>query len=385
MAILLLILIYVAFISLGLPDTLVGAIWPLMQSDFNVPLWAAGLLSMITAIGTIVSSLLSSRFLFYLGTGKTILFSVLMTAIALYGFSITENFLQLCLWAFPLGVGAGAIDVALNNFVALYYKAKHMNWLHSFWGIGATTGPFIMALVIGTEGHWQSGYQIISFLQLGLTLLLLLSLPLWKTMELAPSKREPLQKKLLSNRETLRLNGAFLSLLFFVGYAALEITTGLWSGTYLVRKSGFSSEEAAFGVSLMFAFITFGRFLSGFLTAFYSNRQMIRFGLAVSVIGVFVLLVPLPSFFDFIGIILIGFGCAPIYPAMLHETPKRFGVEHSQSVIALGMAGFYVGALCMPPAFGVIADLTAISYLPVFLIFFIIFLFVVSEKLNRLT
>lgn len=385
MAILLLILIYVAFISLGLPDTLVGAVWPLMQSDFSVPLWAAGLLSMITALGTIASSLLSSRFLFHLGTGKTILFSVLMTAIALFGFSIAQDFFQLCLWAFPLGVGAGAIDVALNNFVALHYKAKHMNWLHSFWGIGATSGPFIMALIIGSEGHWQSGYQIISFLQLGLTLLLLLSLPLWKTMELVPSKKDPIEKKLLSNREALRLNGALLSLAFFVGYAALEITTGLWSGTYLVKKSGFSPEEAAFGVSLMFAFITLGRFLSGFLTALFSNRQMIRLGLSITVVGVSVLMLPLPAFFDFVGIILIGLGCAPIYPAMLHETPKRFGEKKSQNVIGLQMAGFYIGALCLPPAFGVIADLTAIAYLPVFLIFFIVFLFFISEKLNRVT
>lgn len=385
MTILLLILIYVAFISLGLPDTLIGAIWPAMQTDLNVPLMAAGGLSVITSLGTIFSSLFSGRLIHSFRTGKVLVFSVFLTAFALFGFSRTDSFEMLCFFAIPLGVGAGAVDVALNNFVAIHYKAKHMNWLHSFWGIGATLGPMIMALIMGQNGSWQKGYFIIATFQFVLAFILIFSLPLWKKLEPVAEKNEVDPKTKMSLKRLFQVRGVSLSILLFVGYATLEVTTGLWSGTYLVKKTGFTPEDAAWGVSLMFAFMTFGRFFSGFLTAKFSNRQMIRLGLSIVCLGAFLLILPLPSTFDLIGVICIGLGCAPVYPAMLHETPKRFGIDLSKHVFGVQMAGFYIGALCLPPAFGIIADVLSIAYFPYFLMLFWVIIIYGFIRLDKVT
>lgn len=385
MTILLLILIYVAFISLGLPDTLIGAIWPLMQVDLNVPIMAAGGLSIVTSLGTIFSSLFSARLIHSLGTGKVLVISVFLTAFALFGFSRADSFGFLCLCAIPLGIGAGAVDVALNNFVAIYYKAKHMNWLHCFWGIGATAGPMIMALIVGQNGSWQKGYFFISAFQLVLASVLILSLPLWKKLEPLPEKRDKEKRTSFSLKQLFQTRGVFLSVFLFVGYSTLEMTTGLWSGSYLVKNSGFLPEEAAWGVSLMFAFMTLGRFLSGFLTSIFSNRQMIRLGLLIVFLGVLELIIPFNDDFDYVGLILIGLGCAPVYPSMLHETPRRFGIDLSKHVFGVQMAGSYIGGLCLPPAFGVIADNLSIGYLPFFLLFFWGLIFLGFIRLDKTT
>lgn len=384
MTLFLLILIYVAFISLGLPDTLIGAIWPVMHVDLGAPLRAAGILSVIGSIGTIISSLFSGRLIHFLGTGKLLIFSVALTALALFGFSRADSIDYIYILALPLGFGAGAIDVALNNFVALHYKAKHMNWLHCFWGIGATFGPMIMALIIGQNGSWHKGYLVIAIFQFFLAFILLFSLPIWKKMESLSEKEKSVSSR-YSIKQLLKVNGVFLSILLFMGYSALEITIGLWSGSYLVKKTGVSTEMASWGVAMMYAFMTLGRFLSGFLTSIFSNRQMIRLGLWIVCLGIIILILPLPTSFDFIGIILVSLGCSPVYPAMLHETPRRFGVGISKHVFGIQMAGFYIGSLCFPPVFGVIAESYSISLFPFFLMAFWLIISLGLKRLNQIT
>ena len=379
---LLLAIIYLSFISLGLPDGLLGAAWPTMYPEFGVPVSYAGVLSMIISVGTIVSSLMSDRLTYKLGTGKVTALSVAMTAAALIGFSCTDSFPLLCLWAIPYGLGAGSVDASLNNYVALHYTSRHMSWLHCMWGIGATVGPFIMGLVLSGGSHWSMGYRYVGLLQVILTAILLLSLPLWKkrhgkTVDAADDAK-PLPLK-----QVVAIPGAREIMVTFFCYCALEGTSGLWASSYLTIYKGIPAETAATFASLFYIGITLGRGLNGFLTMKFSDTQLIRMGQGIILVGAAALLLPMGQTLSLAGLILIGLGCAPVYPCIIHSTPEHFGPENSQAMIGIQMASAYVGSCLMPPIFGLIANHISVALLPVFLLLILGLMIVMHERMLK--
>ena len=385
--VLLLIIIYLAFISLGLPDSLLGSAWPSMYSGLGVSIDSAGIISMIISGGTILSSLMSDRVIRRFGSGAVTLVSVAMTAIALMGLSLSNSFVMLCLCAVPLGLGAGSVDAALNNFVALHYKAQHMSWLHCFWGIGASMGPIIMSYSLVQLQSWNAGYKAISIIQFALVAVLLFSLPLWKKAQSPAGNSEQTHQQILSVRQLIGLPGAKQVLLAFFCYCAIEHTVGLWGSSYLVTIHGIPAETAASWISLYYIGITFGRFLSGFLAIKLRHKQMVQLGQLLIGTGVVVLLLPIQDNFLLTGLFLIGIGCAPIYPSLLHETPNNFGSQYSQSVMGVQMACAYVGTTFMPPLFGVLGAKMSYELFPLFIglllvimIFMVIFLYKKTGK-----
>lgn len=388
---LLLSVIYLAFISLGLPDSLLGSAWPSMYPEFSVPVSYAGIVSMIIAAGTIISSLQSDRLTRLLGAGRVTAISVAMTAAALFGFSISNSFWMLCLWAIPYGLGAGSVDAALNNYVALHYASRHMSWLHCMWGVGATLGPYIMGAALTNGSGWNMGYRYISLLQIVLTVILIFSLPLWKqhtdTTEAASGKTDVTQEssKPLSLQKILRIPGAKAVMITFFCYSSLEATAGLWAGSYLVLHHQFSAETAARWSSLFYLGITVGRALSGFLTFKLNDMQMIRLGQALIACGIFSILLPFGNAALLSGLILIGLGCAPIYPCIIHSTPAHFGADKSQAIIGVQMASAYTGTCLMPPLFGLLANNISIILFPVFLSVILLLMILMHEKLAHST
>lgn len=379
---LLLIIIYLAFISLGLPDALLGSAWPTMYPEFGVPVSYAGILSMIIAAGTVISSLMSDRLTRKFGTGKVTAFSVLMTAAALLGFSFSHSFCLLCLWAIPYGLGAGSVDASLNNYVALHYASRHMSWLHCMWGVGASAGPYIMGFILARGQEWNLGYRCIGLLQVGLTAILLLSLPLWSGRAAGkPTEGGEESGAPLTLLQIVRIPGALQIMTAFFGYCALEQTAGLWASSYLVLERGIAAETAAGYASLFFIGITAGRAVSGFLTMKWDDSQMIRLGEGLILAGV--LLVALPFDTALAGLILIGLGCAPVYPCIIHSTPGHFGADRSQAMIGVQMASAYVGTCLMPPLFGLIANHISISLFPIFLAAILILMAGMYEKMLR--
>ncbi len=383
---LLLAIIYLAFISLGLPDALLGAAWPSMYPQFDVPVSYAGIISMIIALGTVVSSLQSDRLTKKLGTGKVTALSVLMTAMALFGFATSHSFGMLCLWAIPYGLGAGSVDASLNNYVALHYESRHMSWLHCMWGVGASAGPYIMGYALTAGWGWNSGYHIIAVLQIVLTAILLCSLPLWKQRPAEVLQDGKVQNvKALSIREVLQLAGAREILVCFFCYCALEQTTGLWASSYLTLHKGVSADTAASFASMFYLGITVGRALSGFLTMKLNDVQMIRLGEVIIGIGVLVMLLPFGQSLSLTGLILIGLGCAPVYPCVIHSTPAHFGADKSQAIIGIQMACAYVGTCLMPPVFGLIANHITVALLPVYLLIILVLMVIMHELLCKKT
>ncbi len=386
---LLLAIIYLAFISLGLPDSLLGSAWPIMYQEFSVPVSYAGGISMIIAAGTIVSSLQCDRLTRKLGTGKVTAISVLTTAAALFGFSISHSYLALCIWAVPYGLGAGCVDASLNNYVALHYASRHMSWLHCMWGVGASLGPYIMGYALTGGKGWNMGYRYIAALQILLTVVLLISLPLWKKQRTAADVQDSdtaqEQNKALSLAQISRIPGAKEVMITFFCYCAVEQTAGLWASSYLVLHSGVTSEAAAGFASLFYIGITVGRALSGFLTIKLNDTQMIRLGQVLILSGILLLLLPLGGTAGLAGLIIIGLGCAPIYPSIIHSTPDHFGAENSQAVIGVQMAAAYVGILVMPPVFGLIATHISASLLPLYLLAILLLMAVMHEKLLKQT
>ena len=377
---LLLALIYVSFISLGLPDSLLGSAWPQMQESLGVSLSLGGVISFLITASTILSSLMSHQVIQRFGTGAVTMCSVALTALALFGFSLSNSFFALCLWAIPYGLGAGSVDAALNNFVALHCKAKHMSWLHCFWGIGATGGPYIMGLCLSRGMGWQAGYRTISFLQMALTLILLLSLPLWKKQELPLSGGETVRPQTPQWGKLLKRTGVKAALTAFFFYSALELTTGLWGSSYMVAVRGISAETAAKWISLFYLGITAGRFFSGFLTLRFSDDAMVRLGEGTAIVGILLMLLPLHNLFLCLGLILTGLGCAPIYPSLLHATPQRFGKSLSQSLMGTQMAISYLGSTTMPPVSGFLSEKISMGLYPVLLLVFALMLTILTEK-----
>lgn len=376
---LLLALIYVSFISLGLPDSLLGSAWPQMQESLGVSLSLGGVISFLITASTILSSLVSHQVIQRFGTGAVTMCSVAMTALALFGFSLSNSFFALCLWAIPYGLGAGSVDAALNNFVALHCKAKHMSWLHCFWGIGATGGPYIMGLCLSRGMGWQAGYRTISFLQMALTLILLLSLPLWKKQELPLSGGETVRPQTPQWGKLLKRPGVKAALTAFFFYSALELTTGLWGSSYMVAVRGISPETAAKWISLFYLGITAGRFFSGFLTLRFSDDAMVRLGEGTAIVGILLMLLPLHNLFLCLGLILTGLGCAPIYPSLLHATPQRFGKSLSQSLMGTQMAISYLGSTTMPPVSGFLSEKISMGLYPVLLLVFALCMTILTE------
>lgn len=377
--VLLLIIIYLAFISLGLPDTIIGVTIPALQDEFGISLAFGGLLSMIVIGGTVTSSFLSDKIIKRFGTGKVVLISCLMTGTTLLGFSQSPSFYWLLLLAFPLGFGGGSVDVALNNYVATHFKAHHMNWLHSFWGVGATVGPVIMSWNLKSS-TWRAGFTSIATLQLSLALLLLLSLSLWKKQKAV--KQDESENS--TEKNIFKIKGIPFALTTMLFYCAVEIGTGLWSSSYLISQKGLSADISARFVALYYTGITIGRFLSGFLSFKLNNIQMIRLGILVALSGICLLLLPLPSIALGGGIIVIGLGLAPIFPAMIHETPNRFGASVSQKVIGYQMGFAYIGSAIVPPILGVLYQEVSLSVFPITLLLLGLFLLVSTEKLNSI-
>ena len=380
---LLLAIIYLSFISLGLPDSLLGSAWPVMRAELAAPLSFAGVISMIIASGTIVSSLLSERLTRRLGTGLVTAGSVALTAAALFGFSVSPSLAALCLWAVPYGLGAGAIDAALNNYVALHYSSRHMSWLHCFWGVGASISPYIMAAALSRTGQWQLGYRTVSLIQIVLTVLLFLSLPLWR--KTAAGEPAGDNAPLLGLRGAVRIPGVPNILLAFFAYCGAETTAGLWASSYLAGVRGVAPETAAGFASLFYLGITFGRFLNGFVADRLGDRRMIRIGALVMGAGTLLILLPLPSPLPALaGLLIFGLGCAPVYPSIIHATPLNFGAENSQAIIGVQMASAYVGTTFMPPLFGLLANAISLRLFPLFLAALLLLLAGMTEKLNRL-
>lgn len=379
----LLAIIYIAFISLGLPDSLLGAAWPVMYGELGVPISYAGIVTMIIAAGTIVSSLLSDWLMRKVGAGVITAVSVFMTAAALFGFSASHSFLLLCLWAVPYGLGAGAVDAALNNYVALHFSSRHMNWLHCFWSVGAAASPYIMSYCLTGGFGWNNGYSSVAVVQTILTAALFLSLPLWKRRRLEGAEGESAAKA-LSLPRAVKIKGVPFVLIMFFGYCALEQAAGLWASSYLVQFRGVDTDTAAWSASLFYLGIAAGRFLCGFVAERLGDRRLIRIGILTMIGGVLLIALPVPyDAFTLAGLLIVGLGCAPVYPSVIHSTPANFGKENSQAIIGIQMASAYVGTTFMPPLFGLIAAHIHIGLYPAFLLALALLMLCMSEKLNR--
>ena len=373
---LLLVLIYIAFISLGLPDSLLGSGWPVMHAAFGAPVSSMGAVTMIISGATIVSSLLSDRLTHRFGTCGVTVASVFLTVLGLFGFSVSSRFWMLLVFAVPYGLGAGAIDAALNNYVALHYKARHMSWLHCFWGVGTIVSPFVMSYAL-THLTWQSGYRIVAVLQLGIAVLLILTLPVWKKQPHAAEETEPQR---VGVRGALKIPGVPYLLLGFLAYCAAESTAMQWASTYFAAVRGLSAERSAGLAALFYIGITAGRFLSGFVTDRLGDRNMIRLGAGILLCGAAVLAVPGTSPNAAVAAFLvIGFGCAPVYPCIIHSTPGNFGAENSGAIIGIQMAGAYVGSTFAPPLFGLLGNAVGFSILPVYLLGFAVLMISMTE------
>lgn len=379
---LLLAIIYLSFVSLGLPDALLGSAWPVIYPEINVPVSWSGVIFMIVSLGTVVSSLQSDRLTKLLGAGKITAISVGLTALALLGFSCSHSFWMLCLFAVPYGLGAGSVDAALNNYVALHFESRHMSWLHCMWGVGASIGPYVMSHAILRTGSWNNGYRIIGILQVALCAAIFLSLPLWKkstSKDGSPETTEPIPLK-----QVIRFPGAWEIMLAFFCYCALEQTVGLWASSYLVLHRGVPEVTATAFASLFYIGITVGRAINGFLTFKLSDTRLIHLGQALIAVGIALLILPLSQTLALAGFVIIGLGCAPIYPCIIHSTPVHFGPERSQAMVGVQMASAYVGTSVMPPLFGLLVSWIGIEVLPVFLLVILATQYLMYNRVTRI-
>ena len=381
MTILLLIIIYLSFISLGLPDSLFGSSWPLLHELFNVPISYAGFVTITISLGTIISSIFSDKLTSRFGAGKVTAISVLMTSIALIGFSLSNSLIMMILFAIPLGLGAGAVDAALNNYVALHFASKHMNWLHCFWGVGASISPYIMSFWISQDNKWENGYLTVGIIQLIITIFLFISLPLWKKNKIkenVTNDDEIIKAKPL--KQVFRLPGVFYVLFAFLAYCAIETCVFAWTSSYLVLGKDFTIEIAAKYSSLFYLGMTISRFLSGFISDKLKDKNMIRLGYIIIFLGILLILIPFSNrYCCLLGLFLLGIGCGPIYPSIIHSTPNTFGKENSQAVIGIQMAFAYFGSTFSAPLFGIIANHISIKLFPLFLIMFALIGFILIE------
>lgn len=380
MAGLLLVVIYIAFIGLGLPDSLLGAAWPVAHVDLNVPIAVAGLVSIVTTAGTVLSSLLSERMIKRFGVGVVTAVSVFMTAAALMGIGFAKSFWVIAALAVPLGLGAGTVDSGLNNYVALHYKSTHMNWLHCFWGVGATAGPMIMSLYLA-RNFWHGAYRTVSLTLLFIACCLAASLPIWKRMGGGAAQAE--HRAPVPRRVLLKRPGAVFACLAFLIYCGVEYGTGLWASSYFVNIKRVAPDVAASWASMFYLGITAGRLISGFAAMKLSDRTLVRIGEGLMLLGVIILLLPVPNTLLIVGLLLIGLGCAPIFPSLLDQTPQLFGADLSQGMMGLQLASAYIGGTILAPLFGWISPLTGLGAWPVYLLILFALLLFTTERTQR--
>lgn len=380
---LLLAIIYMAFVSLGLPDSLLGSAWPVMQGELSVPLSSVGLLTMLISACTIVTSLFADRVINRFGTGVVTAVSVAISAVALFGFSVSTSFAMLFIWAIPYGICGGAVDAALNNYVAVHYSSRQMSWLHACWGVGVTISPNIMGFCLSKQLGWEMGYRAVGVLQLSLAILMFSTLSIWK--KKTEEKEEEVQTKIVSVPQALKIKGVPMVLIAFFCFCAIETTAGLWASSYMVGYRGVAAETAASFTALFYLGETAGRFLNGVVADKFGDKIMIRVGAIGMIFGIGMILLPFTT--DAValcGLVILGLGAAPIYPCIIHATPVNFGKENSQSLVGIQMASAYCGSTFMPPLFGLIAQFADVSLYPVFLGLFAVALLVLTESVNKI-
>lgn len=381
---LLIVIIYLIFVSLGLPDALLGSAWPVMKTEFNMPISAVGIISMLISIGTIFSSLFSERLIKKFKTEYVTLISVILTAVALLGFSFSKYFYILCIWAVPYGLGAGAIDSAINNYVATNYNSRHMSWLHCFWGIGTILSPYIMSISL-IYSTWQTGYRVVSIIQILIALFLFLTLPVWKKVSFNDNKTSDNNNEILGVRNVIKIKGVIYIFIGFFAYCAAESTAMLWSSTYLYSVKNFDEKSAAAAGALFFIGITVGRFISGIISDRIGDYNMIRIGTFISVIGIIFMILPFSNnIYTLFGLMMFGLGCAPIYPSVIHLTPYNFGPKNSQAIIGLQMSSAYIGSTFIPPFFGIISNKIGLWFMPFFLLVFIFIMIIMIEVTRKI-
>ncbi|HIZ16294.1 MAG TPA: MFS transporter [Firmicutes bacterium] len=369
MATILLIVIYIDFIGLGIPDSLFGAAWPAIYSEFGLPISYASFVTIIIYGGTVVSSLLSARVINRFGTAKVTAVSTALTAAGLLGFSFSGGLIWLCLFAVPLGLGAGAIDSGLNNYIALHYKATHMSFLHCAYGVGVTLSPYLMALALSDNNNWRGGYRIAFFIQIGITAVTILSIPLWgRIRHINTHEEESVKPRTLKLTELIKQPPVRAVCLIFFASCAIEFICGSWGSTFLVQSKGMSAESAAKIITFYYAGIALGRFLSGILAAKLPSWRIIHIGQAAIITAVVLLALPLPFYVAAAGLFLVGLGNGPIYPNLVHLTPQNFGRDISQSVMGAQMASASIGIMLMPTIFGLFAQGISTDIFPYFLL-----------------
>lgn len=365
MATILLIFIYIFYISLGVPDSLLGSAWPAIYGEFHVPVSYASFISVIISTGTVISSLLSTKIIAKLGTAKVTAISTSLTAIALLGFSCSHDFLWMCICAVPLGIGAGSIDTALNNYVALHYNAMQMSFLHCFYGIGVTLSPYLMSLALSDSMNWQGGYRTVFYIQLVIALLSFISIPLWKKIKANQQEEEIIH--VLPLVQMIKRKKIWASCGVFAGISALESTCLIWGSTYLSETIGLSADMAAALITFYFAGMTLGRFFSGLLALRFSDWKIIITGQSIIFIAVLILLITNDTASAVLGFFLIGLGNGPVFPNMTHLTPILYKKETSQSIIGMEMAFSNLSIMLTPVLFGFISNVMGNEIFPVFL------------------
>lgn len=368
MATILLIIIYIAFIGLGIPDSLFGTAWPAIYTEFSLPIASASYVTLLISGGTVVSSLLSARIISKFHTGKVVAVSTSMTAAALLGFSCSGNMIWLCLFAVPLGLGAGSIDSALNNYVALHYKASHMNFLHCFYGVGVSLSPYMMSVALSNESNWRGGYRTVFYFQLIIAIITILTLPLWSKVKKSDFEEEQGAPSTIGLTQLLKMPSVCTTGFVFIGSCAIEYTCGIWGSTFLVNTKGISIESAAKMITFYYIGMALGRFLSGILANKLSSWKLIEIGQTITLGAILLLFLPLPSAIAGVGLFLIGIGNGPVFPNLIHLTPENFGKNMSQSVMGIQMAASYIGIMLMPPLFGLLAQNISVGLFPYYLL-----------------
>lgn len=383
------ILIYVAFVGFGLQGSLLGAAWPVMRIDFGVEVAFVGVISTVTSVCTMLTTINSHKLVRRFKTGPIVAISIVMTSLSLFGYSTATEWWHMLIWSVPYGIGGGLLDSVLNNYVAINYSSKYMSWLHCFWGIGATISPYIMGVCLTHNNNWGAGYVNVAVIQMIIAVLIFASLPMWKKVaatnakaDVSPSD-ENQPKKSISLIGILKIRGIWIVLLSFFCYCAVEQTAGFWAATYLVEGRGINSATAAKVASYFYLGIMIGRFISGFVADRLGDKKMIRIGVLVILVGIGLIFVK-PEAICLAGLIVCGLGCAPIYPAMVHQTPALFGKENSGAVIGVQMVGAYLGSMAMSPLYGVFSQLISNSFYPVYLGILGVILLLSTEKMGRL-
>lgn len=381
MVTLLLVIIYIAFIALGLPDSLLGSAWSVIRTDLGADMGAAGVIYFMSAISTVVSSFFSSRILHKFGTAKVTTVSILLTSIALFGYSAAPNIYIMLLSATLLGFGAGSVDAALSGFIAMHYEARHMSWLHSFWGIGAMTGPLVMSLFLKNNGNWRGGYTVVALILFAVVVILAVSFPIWKIFEsrLDSSASE----KYMTNKMAIRLRGVKPAMAVMLLYTGAEATMGLWIATFLIECRGVSAEDAAAFSALFYIGIISGRIIAGFLTFKLSSLSLIKYGALVSAVGLAVIVIFPFAPVSVAAVFLTGFGGAPIYPSIVQLTPARFGEKAAQSIVGLEMTSAYIGSSFLPMIIGFIGSRLGMWLVPVILLALVVLMNVFARYIGE--